>query len=83
MVIGITRNNYFSILTSWGGRIRTYGWRSQSPQPYHLATPQDSNTVIRLNRLLFRHIRFINFLILIIGQEGIRTPDTVVRSHVL
>lgn len=26
---------------NWGGRIRTYEWRSQSPQPYHLATPQD------------------------------------------
>ena len=25
---------------NWGGRIRTYEWRSQSPQPYHLATPQ-------------------------------------------
>ena len=24
---------------NWGGRIRTYEWRSQSPQPYHLATP--------------------------------------------
>jgi hypothetical protein len=26
---------------NWGGRIRTYEWRSQSPQPYHLATPQN------------------------------------------
>ena len=24
----------------WGGRIRTYVWRIQSPLPYHLATPQ-------------------------------------------
>ena len=24
----------------WGGRIRTFGWRIQSPLPYHLATPQ-------------------------------------------
>lgn len=24
---------------SWGGRIRTYEWRIQSPLPYHLATP--------------------------------------------
>ena len=28
---------------NWGGRIRTYEWRSQSPQPYHLATPQQNN----------------------------------------
>lgn len=28
------------LLEIWGGRIRTYEWRSQSPQPYHLATPQ-------------------------------------------
>ena len=27
--------------SNWGGRIRTYEWRSQSPQPYHLATPQN------------------------------------------
>ena len=27
-------------LLNWGGRIRTYEWRSQSPQPYRLATPQ-------------------------------------------
>jgi hypothetical protein len=26
--------------TGWGGRIRTYVWRIQSPLPYHLATPQ-------------------------------------------
>ena len=24
----------------WGGRIRTYEYRSQSPAPYRLATPQ-------------------------------------------
>ena len=30
---------------NWGGRIRTYEWRSQSPQPYRLATPQNINTV--------------------------------------
>ena len=24
----------------WGGRIRTFEWRIQSPLPYHLATPQ-------------------------------------------
>ncbi len=29
--------------SNWGGRIRTYEWRSQSPQPYHLATPQQNN----------------------------------------
>ena len=34
---------------NWGGRIRTYEWRSQSPQPYRLATPQNSNTVRRPN----------------------------------
>lgn len=27
-------------LVFWGGRIRTYEWRIQSPLPYHLATPQ-------------------------------------------
>ena len=30
----------YSNKLSWGGRIRTYEWRSQNPQPYHLATPQ-------------------------------------------
>ena len=30
----------FDILI-WGGRIRTYEWRDQSPMPYHLATPQN------------------------------------------
>ena len=58
---------------NWGGRIRTYEWRSQSPQPYHLATPQNiSKRSSRTIKLEFD-----------IGQEGIRTPDTVVRSHVL
>lgn len=28
------------VLQSWGGRIRTYEWRIQSPLPYRLATPQ-------------------------------------------
>jgi hypothetical protein len=41
------KNNFFLvkfqqlIKINWGGRIRTYEWRSQSPQPYHLATPQN------------------------------------------
>ena len=26
--------------TGWGGGIWTHAWRSQSPLPYHLATPQ-------------------------------------------
>ena len=58
---------------NWGGRIRTYEWRSQSPQPYHLATPQIFKSKLRNKKVCNRNI----------GQEGIRTPDTVVRSHVL
>ena len=27
-------------MCGWGGWIRTNEWRSQSPLPYHLATPQ-------------------------------------------
>ena len=26
-------------MAGWGGRIRTLEWPNQSPQPYHLATP--------------------------------------------
>jgi hypothetical protein len=63
-------------LCNWGGRIRTYEWRSQSPQPYHLATPQRSEQTNR-------KIPKLHHLKCNIGQEGIRTPDTVVRSHVL
>ncbi len=33
------------IFYNWGGRIRTYEWRSQSPQPYRLATPQTFNLI--------------------------------------
>ena len=29
----------------WGGRDRTYASRSQSPLPYHLATPQRNDMV--------------------------------------
>ena len=29
-----------SVLSCWGGRIRTYEYRIQSPGPYRLATPQ-------------------------------------------
>jgi hypothetical protein len=33
------RGNFLSPSYSWGGRIRTFEWRIQSPLPYHLATP--------------------------------------------
>ena len=69
-------------LKIWGGRVRTYEQRSQSPQPYRLATPQNSNTVRRPNNSI-KQIKSADLNIEIIGQEGIRTPDTVVRSHVL
>ena len=63
-----------NIVLNWGGRIRTYEWRSQSPQPYRLATPQNSN----IGQKITKYLSYFS-----IGQEGIRTPDTVVRSHVL
>lgn len=76
------KNNFFLLnldllIVNWGSRIRTYEWRSQSPQPYHLATPQNfSKNNSNLHFKLQIKCRSI-------GQEGIRTPDTVVRSHVL
>ena len=31
---------FLSLALGWGGRIRTFGCGIQSPEPYHLATPQ-------------------------------------------
>ena len=36
----------FDLYGIWGGRIRTCEWRSQSPLPYRLATPQYLNYLI-------------------------------------
>lgn len=40
-ILEITRKYLYNMdLSGWGGRIRTSGNRIQSPEPYHLATPQ-------------------------------------------
>ncbi len=31
---------------NWGGRIRTFEWRIQSPLPYHLATPHHGREML-------------------------------------
>ena len=53
-----------NIVLNWGGRIRTYEWRSQSPQPYRLATPQNSNT----GQKIAKYIN--NLVILVLGKKG-------------
>ena len=70
-IVYIYINNLVILITliNWGGRTRTYEWRIQSPLPYHLATPQGTL------KWTFVNNKF--------ELGGIRTPDTMVRSHAL
>ena len=46
----------------WGGRIRTYVWRIQSPLPYHLATPQWLRFAPSIGSVRFFQTKFTRFL---------------------
>lgn len=55
----------FSLKNGWGGRDRTYACRSQSPMPYHLATPQyfkiKASSLYKSRKKVKIFLRFLRF----------------------
>lgn len=51
------------IIFIWGGRIRTYEWRIQKPQPYPLATPH----FLLINIILNEYLNSLYFFFIFIN----------------
>lgn len=55
----------------WGGRVRTYACRSQSPMPYHLATPQKIIAFLLYKKLRIVKIFWFFFIFLYYRKDFI------------
>ena len=55
----VRSQNLTSVLSGWGGRIRTYECRHQKPMPYHLATPQYFALVVYVNDIFSKCKNFL------------------------